>query len=214
MMLQRFGITGMTANNNSKAEPSGRKTGVFGGTFNPVHKGHVFIANEFLSRLSLDLLLIIPNRIPPLKADKSVSGEDRMNMLKIAFSGTERVEISDIELKREGMSYTCDTVAELKRLYPDDELFFLIGDDWAEGFVRWRNYREILSNARLVVAKRSGEDIKEALDRLERECGKRPIELNNEMLPLSSGGFREDPKKEKLPDGVFEYIQEKGLYGI
>lgn len=66
----------------------------------------------------------------------------------------------------------------------------------------------------MVVAKRSGEDIKEALDRLERECGKRPIELNNEMLPLSSGGFREDPKKEKLPDGVFEYIQEKGLYGI
>ncbi|MBQ1205613.1 MAG: adenylyltransferase/cytidyltransferase family protein, partial [Clostridia bacterium] len=87
------------------------RIGIFGGTFNPVHKGHVAIAEKFITSFSLDILYIIPNRISPLKDVRAVSGEDRTEMLKIAFSGNNKVRISDIELKREGTSYTCDTVA-------------------------------------------------------------------------------------------------------
>lgn len=202
----------MTANKDDV--PGGKRIGIFGGTFNPVHKAHVFVATEFIAKLGLDLLLVIPNRIAPLKEEQGVSGEHRLKMLETAFEGNEKVVISDIELRREGMSYTCDTVAELKRLYPNDELYLLIGDDWAEGFVNWRNYRDILANVTLVVARRSGGDIKRKLERLEGECPKKPIVLDNEMIRLSSGELRKRLEKDRLPDGVFQYIKEKGLYGI
>ena len=135
-------------------------------------------------------------------------------MLKIAFSHNEKVVISDIELKREGTSYTRDTVAELKAMHPDSELYLLPGDDWIDSFDKWKDYKFILENARLVVAVRSGNDIRASLDRLEGLTGIRPLTLQNEKIELSSSQFRADPKKEFLPNGVFEYITERGLYGI
>lgn len=190
------------------------KIGIFGGTFNPVHKAHVAIAEEFIEKLSLDTLYVIPNNIPPMKHMESVSGEDRIRMLEIAFSGNNKVIVSDMELNRPGTSYTRDTIAELRRAHPKDELFLLTGDDWIESFHKWKDYRFILDNASLVVANRSGKDITEAAKRLEELSGKPPILLGNEITELSSTQFRQQHNKEALPEGVYEYIKKRGFYGI
>jgi len=201
-MLPRFGITGMTAN----------KIGIFGGTFNPVHKAHLAVAECFIENFGLDILYVIPNSIPPLKNKGNVSGEDRIEMLKIAFSGNEKIIISDMELKREGVSYTRDTVASLREMHPADELFLLTGDDWIDSFDKWKDYNFILENATLVVATRSGEDITPSLERLEQLSGHRPQLLGNSKIPLSSTEFRNEPDGALLPEGVYEYIQKRGLY--
>ncbi len=201
-MLPRFGITGMTAN----------KIGIFGGTFNPVHKAHLAVAECFIENFGLDILYVIPNSIPPLKNKGNVSGEDRIEMLKIAFSGNEKIIISDMELKREGVSYTRDTIASLREMHPGDKLFLLTGDDWIDSFDKWKDYNFILDNATLVVATRSGEDITASLDRLEQLSGHRPQLLGNSKIPLSSTEFRNEPDGAFLPEGVYEYIQKRGLY--
>ncbi len=200
-----FGITGMTAN-----KP--HRIGIFGGTFNPVHTAHVAVAREFLEKCDLDLLYIIPNRISPLKNPAKVSPEDRFNMLEIAFRDFESTVISDIELGREGESFTCDTVAELRRLHPDSEFFLLTGDDWIDSFDRWRNYRYILDNTQLVVAYRGDVDITPALDRLESLSGTRPMLLGNKRTTISSTELRSELDRDFLPNGVYEYIKERGLY--
>ncbi len=202
-MSPKFGTTGMTAN----------KIGIFGGTFNPVHKAHVEIAKEFIRKFGLDLLYVIPNNIPPLKESHGVSGSDRFNMLKIAFSGYDKIVVSKMELNRNGMSFTCDTVAELKSAHENAEFFLLTGDDWIDGFDKWKNYRFILDNVNLVIAYRGEKDIVPALDRLQSLSGKRPLLLDNERIGLSSSEFRDNPSKEVLPEGVFDYIKERGLYG-
>lgn len=191
-----------------------RRIGIFGGTFNPIHKAHFDIAIKFIDKLSLDLLYIIPNNIPPMKQSHGVSGKERLEMLEIAFSGQDKIIVSDTEIKRGGMSYTRDTVAELKEKHKNCELFLLIGDDWIDNFDKWRDHRFILENAHLVVAYRSGRDISEAVKRLRSDSCKEIILLENELIDLSSTNLRREPKKESLPSGVYEYIQKRGLYGI
>ena len=107
------------------------KIGVFGGTFNPPHEGHKKLALEFMSRLSLDLLLIVPTYIPPHKlSDFLADGADRLEMCRLTFLPLgEKVSVSDMELRRHGKSYTVDTLRELKERYPKDELLFLMGSD-------------------------------------------------------------------------------------
>ncbi|MBQ4317437.1 MAG: nicotinate-nucleotide adenylyltransferase [Clostridia bacterium] len=188
------------------------KIGIFGGTFNPVHRAHVEIANEFISKFSLDLLYVIPNNIPPMKESHGVSGEERFKMLEIAFSGNDKVKISDIELTRTGMSYTCDTVAEIKKIHPESELFLLFGDDWIDRFDKWKNYQYILDNANLVVAYRGDIDIKPSIDRLQKLSDKKILLLENNKILLSSTELRNGLKKDRLPDGVYEYITKRGLY--
>ena len=188
------------------------RIGFFGGTFNPVHRAHVDIANEFIEKFSLDMLYIIPNNIPPLKESHGVSGKERSEMLGIAFSGNNKVIISDIELKRSGMSYTCDTVDELKALHPESEIYMLMGDDWIDRFDKWKNYRYILENVHLVIAYRGLSDLTEFLDMAEAVSGRRPSLLDNQKQKISSTAARERLDKSLLPDGVYEYIIERGLY--
>lgn len=190
------------------------KIGIFGGTFNPVHNAHISIAEEFIEKLSLDMLYVIPNNIPPMKDTESISGDDRIKMLEIAFSENSKVVVSDMELRREGTSYTRDTIAELRRIHPEDKLFLLTGDDWIDSFHKWKDYRFILDNASLVVANRSGKDISESAKRLEQLSGKPPILLGNEITELSSTQFRKQHNKEAIPEGVYEYIKKRGFYGI
>ena len=190
------------------------KIGIFGGSFNPVHKAHVAAAELFIEKAELDLLYVIPNGIPPLKEPHSVSGKDRFEMLKIAFSGKDKVIISDVELKRAGVSYTCDTIAELKKMHPESEFFLLVGDDWIGSFDRWRNYRYILENATLAVAYRGDADINADVEKLEKLCGRPPMVLGNQRIEMSSAKFRAERRREFLPDGVYEYIKKQGLYGL
>lgn len=188
------------------------KVGIFGGTFNPVHLGHINIAKAFIEQFTLDILYVIPNNIPPIKESYGVSGQDRLNMLSLAFADVEKVIVSDTEIVRGGMSYTCDTVAELKALHPESELLLLIGDDWVDRFDKWKDWRYITDNVTPIVACRGSLDIAEPLERLYRISGKRFLLLENERINASSTEFRGSNNSQLLPKEVYEYIKERGLY--
>lgn len=133
------------------------RIGIFGGTFNPPHLGHKHLAREIKEKAGLDKIIIIPANTPPHKVSKDLAdGDHRVKMCELLFSD-DFYEISSIELKRQGKSYTIDTVQELKKLYPDDELFLIIGADMLMSFDKWYRYEDILSDVKLCVTVRDDE---------------------------------------------------------
>ena len=151
------------------------KTGIYGGAFNPVHKEHINIALAAKAALGLDRLIVIPTYISPHKSgDMSAKGKDRLEMCRLAFAGHAGVEVSDYELKRGGISYSYVTCRHFKKLYPEDELYFIIGADSLQGFYSWRNPEEILKCVTLAVCAREDAeglkaDLKKFQARFKRE---------------------------------------------
>ena len=141
------------------------RIGIFGGTFNPVHIGHIQAAKQALTALHLDRVLLIPDHIAPHKElpTGSPTPQQRLDMLRIAVQDCPGLEISDIELRREGVSYTYLTIQELKRMYPHDQLVLLMGTDMFTSFDSWRNPEEILKNASLGVFCRGDKKEKQAI---------------------------------------------------
>ncbi len=130
------------------------RIGIFGGTFNPPHLGHKRLAESMLKAAELDKIIIIPTSTPPHKVSADLVGEEqRLEMCCLTFKES-IFEISDLEIKRKGKSYTVDTVTELKKQYPDDDLFLIIGSDMLLCFHKWYRYEEILKNVTLCVATR------------------------------------------------------------
>lgn len=112
------------------AAGSPRRLGVFGGTFNPIHNGHLRLLQGAREALELDRVLVIPTKQPPHKRPQQLaSDEDRLAMCRLAVEGLSGVEVSDLEIRRGGLSYTADTLAELRRRYPDSTLYLLVGGD-------------------------------------------------------------------------------------
>lgn len=187
------------------------RLGIFGGTFNPPHNGHVRLARAAMRELRLDKLLIIPSCVPPHKiAAKLASGEDRLEMCRIAFGGDPKVEVSSMELDRKGRSYTVDTLRELKAAYPDSELFFIVGSDMLESFDSWYMWKEILSLSVLCAASRE-EGYTPDLDRFGELADRvRPISLS--PLEISSTQIRISHESQLVPEGVAEYIKAHALY--
>ena len=133
------------------------RIGILGGTFDPPHMGHLIAAQDTFDALSLDKLLFIPARVPPHKQHETVSPADvRLRMVSAAIAGDERFEVSDVELRRTGPSYTIDTLLELKRRFPADALFLLVGVDQVREFATWREPEEVLRCAQLVMLTRGG----------------------------------------------------------
>ncbi len=190
------------------------KIGIFGGSFNPVHKGHIIIAEGFIADFDLDLLYVIPNHASPFKKEPGASGEDRAEMLRIAFSGNQKIVVGNMELKRGGISYTCDTVADIKALHENAQLLLLIGDDHVKSFTKWKNCDYILENVSLVVAHRQGNDVSASVKEIEALAQKEVFVMQNQPFECSSTEFRTELKAESLPDGVYEYIKKRGLYGL
>ncbi len=196
---------------------NGKKTkiGVFGGTFNPPHLGHVRLANEAADRIGADKVLIIPSCIPPHKMPgKLAGGDERMEMCRLAFEG-ERFEVSSIELDRGNKSYTVETLRELKKIYPDAELFFIIGSDMLRTFTRWYCWEEIMTLATICAASRE-EGFKADLSVFTPEQRERIIFLDIEPLEVSSTQIRVEIAKDGTPEficpEVLKYIEENGLY--
>ena len=132
------------------------KTGLFGGTFNPVHNGHVNLVKNFKDELKLDRVFVIPTAVPPHKeAEGLVSSEDRLEMCRLAFENI--AEVSDVEIARGGRSYTVETLEELKRIYKDDEFYFLVGSDMLLSFKRWYRWEDILTMCTLCATDRDAE---------------------------------------------------------
>ncbi len=189
------------------------KIGLFGGTFNPVHLGHVKLVENFKDKLNLDKVLVIPTAQPPHKEmAELVSSEDRINMCKIAFSHI--AEVSDIEISRGGKSYTVLTLEELKKIYPDDELYFLVGSDMLLSFKRWYRWEDILSMCTLCATDRNNE---ESCRETDPEFFRKIIFCDFEKTIVSSTEVREKIERKEdvshlISEDVYNYIKEKGLY--
>ena len=197
------------------------RIGIYGGTFNPPHIGHIQAAQQALTSLKLDRILLIPDRIAPHKEIPSGSPtpQQRMDMLYLAVKNCPGLEVSDIELKRDGVSYTYLTVEELKAEYPDAELVLLMGTDMFLSFHTWKHPEIILQNASLGVFCRGEKGEKTAIEakRAEMETAGAKVELvNNDVINISSTQMRRllafRCAGAFLPEGVLEYIRENRLY--
>ena len=198
------------------------RIGIYGGTFNPPHLGHMLAARQAVRLLRLDRLLLIPDRIAPHKVlpEGSASPEERMQMLQLAAAGIEKAEVCDIELRREGTSFTYLTILEMKQLYPKAELVLIMGTDMFLSFDKWRETRIITDHAALGVLYRGEKGEKAAIDakKAEMEANGVKVELiENEVTAISSTDLRRmlvfGCAEPFLPEGVGAYIREKGLYG-
>ncbi len=190
------------------------KIGVFGGTFNPPHNGHVRLAKAAADELKLDKLLVIPSCIPPHKiAAKLADGQERLEMCRLAFGCDPRFEVSPMELERGSRSYTVETLRELKALYPDSELYFIVGSDMLESFDKWYLWQEILSLSVLCAASRE-EGYSPDLSRFGKLAERikiitlDPLEVSSTQIRNSAG----EVSSELLDPKVAAYIREHGLY--
>ena len=194
------------------------KIGIFGGAFNPVHNGHLNIADAFYEDLKLDKMLLIPTANPPHKSGAGLlSGDDRINMLRLAIEN-KPYEISTIEFERNDKSYTYNTLLELKRLYPEAELFLIIGADQIINFEKWYRYSDILDMVTLCASARESEEEKQIIIKSAQRLGiqDRFYMSGRAVLRVSSSEIRDKIKNgsdvsKLLPKKVFDYISEKGL---
>lgn len=197
------------------------RIGIFGGSFNPPHMGHILALREFQAKLALDRVLLIPAGDPPHKtlSANSPTAAQRMQMSQLAVQDLENVYVSDIEISREGRSYTADTIALLRKEYPHDELFLLMGTDMFLSFGSWYAPERIASEARICVAYREKEQSKklqDCADHLRRTLGAEILFVENEYLPHSSTSVRAmlafGCAETYLSPSVLQYITKNGLY--
>lgn len=197
------------------------RIGIYGGTYNPPHVGHMRAAAHAIEALKLDRLLLIPNNIAPHKQmpEDAATAQQRMDMLRMSAKGLEKTEILDLELQRDGKSYTSDTVTQIRKIYPEGELFLLMGTDMFLNFLTWHEYRTISDQVTLAVFYRGERGEQEAVcrqqERLE-EMGIRVVRICNPVTAISSTDLRRmlifgcaDPY---LCPGVGDYIRAQGLY--
>jgi nicotinate-nucleotide adenylyltransferase len=195
---------------------------ILGGSFNPIHKGHLKMAECAHNQFCLDDIVVMPNKTTYYKENiEFVSDEDRLNMIRLAIEGKPYLSVSDMEIVRGGVTHTIDTIREFERLYPGAKLYFIIGGDSLAWVDRWVSAKELLESVTFLTAVRGGTDVnrsKDIIRRIKGEYPKSQIELlNMDDYPVSSSGIRERIKcgeevSDVLPDKVYDYILEHGLY--
>lgn len=208
-------------------------TAVFGGSFNPIHYGHLLLADEVAEALGLDRVLFVPAAVPPHKAPGTLApARDRYAMVELAVAGDARFAVSDLELRRPGPSYTVDTLAALA--LPPDEVFLVIGSETFLDLLSWREPRRIAGLARLVIVPRTGSAFdpdSAAAQKVLRDIGgerfadvpadgmveRAVLVVRATSLPISSSDLRQRVRdgrsiRYRLPDGVARYIEAHGLY--
>lgn len=194
--------------------------GIMGGTFNPVHSGHIAFIRAFTSQVHLDTCYVIPARRSPFRMNEPLAEDlHRLNMLKLACHDIPNVIVSDMEIKREGLSYTIDTISEVQGLYPDAQLFLLIGEDQAHRFKEWKQWNELLTKVQLCIVQRMQDANMDALihELIKDVKCNIPIVLNAPLFHVSSTLIRESVKIGKsiqhlVPESVETYIREHHLY--
>ncbi len=192
---------------------------LFGGTFNPIHKGHVNAVRTMDKKLSFDKIIVMPSKIPPHKIAQDLASEhDRLEMCRLAFSDIKKAEISDFEIKRNKVSYSYYTVKHLKETYPDDEIFMAVGSDMLLTFDRWYRFKAILKMCSLVVVSREKGDFSQLSEKAKElsEYGKINL-VAAEPFEISSTEIREMLKNDEdtscyLLENVVKYIRENKIY--
>lgn len=189
------------------------RIGILGGTFDPIHEGHLALARAAIKQLRLDRLIFVPTFRHPLEEKESSTvarPKARFEMVKLATKGEPSFEVSDCEIKRKGISYTVDTLRTLRAQYPEPhELFFITGGDWGKALDQWKDIQTIFSLAHFVVAKRPGSDTNTLPKGVEL--------LDFVPLDLSSTEVRHQlrkrtPRASLVSDEVLNYIREHQLY--
>ncbi|MCO8193480.1 nicotinate (nicotinamide) nucleotide adenylyltransferase [Anaerofustis sp. NSJ-163] len=194
------------------------KVGFLGGSFNPIHNGHIKLALSAKKEFSLDKVLFIPTNINPIKENKSkVSTMQRLKMVELAIEEYPFFEIDTYEIDKKGVSYTIDTVSYLKDKYND--LFFIGGADLVFEIHKWKDYETLLKEVNFIIANRppyKKEELKEKTDLLNKEYNAKITLLENfNLIDLSSSEIRKNILKNnslKIPKKVAQYIIENNLY--
>lgn len=198
------------------------RIGIYGGSFSPVHMGHVNAARVFMEQMWLDVLFIVPAGIPPHKElCDGATADDRLQMCRLAFEGEEGVIVSDIEILRRGKSYTVDTLKYFST-NPEDRLFLLCGTDMMMTLDTWKSPEEIFKLCYPVYIRRESDrtqdaQIIEKLAQYKRDFGKNVVRLVCEPIEISSSEVRDkirngQPVDGLIPPRVYEYIKSRGLY--
>ena len=188
------------------------KIGLLGGTFDPVHTGHLIIAEWALAELDLDKVIFIPNNAHPFNKRSDISpAAERIMMLSLALQNYSYFEISDYEIEKGGVSYTVDTISHFYKKYPGSEFYYIIGADNVAAFQKWKDPHKIAEISQIVVFKREGIDVNTATGQLNF------IKLDNPQIEISSSMIRKRIAQRKqcntmLPNKVYEYIHAKQLY--
>ena len=182
------------------------RIGLFGGAFNPIHNGHMAVAKAAIKEAQLDKLIFIPTGNAPHKKETQILRLDRLQMVKEAIKNEAKMLVSDYEINRKEVNYSADTVQYFKSIYPEDELFFIIGDDSYNQLDSWHEPQRITERSTLLVFPREGAVVEPPA-----------IAINMEKVQVSSSDIRGKIKMGKdfrklLPKAVFDYIIKGNLY--
>lgn len=195
------------------------KIGVFGGAFNPVHNGHINLAQKFISLLDLDRLIVVPTAFPPHRSGLDFApAQARLDMLNAAFSGNEKIIVSDIEFHRSEKSYTYDTVMQLKKIYPEADFYLIVGQDQFLKFREWHNYSMLMNEVVLCTAARERVRAGQLRSFADKHLSPGHVCIAGfEPVIVSGSEIRDKIKKNidisgLVPKRVLDYIIEKGLY--
>jgi len=186
------------------------KIGILGGTFNPIHIGHLILAEEAREKLKIDKIIFVPAYLPPHKDNLDIaSASHRFEMVKLAIRGNKYFVASDLEIKRDSRSYTIDTVREFRKSYPQDDLYFIIGSDLLNYLDDWKDLSEIIKIVSFIVATRPGY----ALEKIPSHISTLPIRA----VDISGFEIRRAIKEKKsfrylVPEAVYRYIVKEKLY--
>ena len=184
------------------------RIGIFGGSFDPVHNGHLLLARKALKQLKLDIILFVLAFLPPHKQRKLSDAVHRKGMLQLAVNNRRKFLISDFELKRKKKTYTYQTLRYFNKKYPEAEFYFIIGSDSASDLKNWKNAKEIMQTSKIVFAEREGYD---------KKFGADFVKLEGTIKNISSTEIRKKIKngssiKGLLPTSVENYVKKNGLY--
>ena len=186
------------------------RIGIMGGTFDPIHIGHLIAASEVHRALNLDRVMFIPAGQPWQKAEHDLStSADRLAMVELAVAGDDRFVASDIEIRRPGATYAIDTVEQLRMENPDDEFFWIVGDDVLVRIPTWHEWQKFVELVTVVAVNRAGSENLDVLFDYER--------VDMPEVRVSATALRErfalgDPCRYLVPDAVAEFAQTHGLY--
>ncbi len=198
-----------------------RKVGIFGGTFDPVHQGHMVIAEQVADTLGLDIVIFVPGGVPPHKPPTSVKApaEDRFNMVEAAVADNKGFCVDRVEIDAGRPMYSVETVPLVKERYEGDEWYFITGADEVSNLLSWKEPDQLLAQTAMVAATRPGYDISnldhlaDALENFEKivpvECTRVDVSATRIRRMLMEG----KSVRYLVPDGVFEIIHDRGLYG-
>ncbi len=198
------------------------KIAIFGGSFNPIHIGHLIIASYAISAGKMDKVIFLPSGHHPFKKDTDfVSPEFRLEMIRISIADHSCFEVSDFELRQTGVTYTADTMRYFKSRFPGDELYFVIGYDLLSELERWHRLDELAKICKFLVLKRVFDEldhVSELIQRLKNEYGVQFEFVNSPYVTVSSSEIRRLAREGQdlrylVTDGVKEIILKNGLYG-